>query len=346
MNAAAPAHLIVILGPTASGKSALGIELAKRLNGEILVCDSTQVYRHFDIGTAKVPQRDWQGIAHHLVDLVEPDEVFTAGDYRRHALLALDDLRRRNKLPILPAGTGLYLRALLEGLADAPTRSEELRERLRRSAKKRGATHLHKILARLDPESAARIAPRDTQKIIRAIEMRILAGKPVAEIFRAGRGEAGGEVREKAGVRVNALEGYSITKIGLAPPRPALYARIDARVEAMLAAGWLDEVRALVSSGVREEAREGVREGVRENIRGIPAGSKPFQFIGYSDLRAHLEGRVTLADAVANIQRSTRRFAKRQLTWFRREPDVHWLESFGDNPETTAAALDRIAARS
>src|SRR6201993_3105233 len=206
---APPAHLIVILGPTASGKSALAIELAKRRNGEILVCDSTQVYRHFDIGTAKVApggahitgdpvgarvthvpapshsvnshsvKMSQHGIPHHLIDLVEPDEVFTAGDYRRHALLALDDLRRRSKLPILAAGTGLYLRALLEGLADAPTRSEELRDRLHRSAKQCGPIHLHKILARLDPASAARIAPRDTQKVIRAIEMRILSGKPV-----------------------------------------------------------------------------------------------------------------------------------------------------------------------
>jgi tRNA dimethylallyltransferase len=319
---APPARLIVILGPTASGKSALAIELAKRLNGEILVCDSTQVYRHFDIGTAKVAPVGQHGIPHHLVDLVEPNEIFTAGDYRRHALLALDDLRRRSKLPILAAGTGLYLRALLEGLADAPTRSEELRDRLRRSAKQHGPVHLHKILARLDPASAARIAPRDTQKIIRAIEMRILAGKPVAEIFRPDR---------------DTLEGYAITKIGLAPPRPALYARIDARVNEMLAAGWLDEVRALVSSGVRDKARENVR---------IAPDSKPFQFIGYSDLRAHLEGRIPLTAAVANIQQSTRRFAKRQLTWFRREPDVHWLDSFGDDAETVAAALDLIAARS
>jgi tRNA dimethylallyltransferase len=350
---APPARLTVILGPTASGKSALAIELAKRLNGEILVCDSTQVYRHFDIGTAKVAPRDQGGIPHHLVDLVEPDEIFTAGDYRRHALLALDDLRRRSKLPILAAGTGLYLRALLEGLADAPTRSEELRDRLRRSAKQHGATHLHKILARLDPASAARIAPRDTQKIIRAIEMRILAGKPVAEIFRAGRAESREEVRAEVrtrerpsdgvqdearrALRASALEGYAITKIGLAPPRPALYARIDARVNEMLAAGWLDEVRALVSSGARDKARE--------NVRGIAPDSKPFQFIGYSDLRAHLEGRITLAAAVANIQQSTRRFAKRQLTWFRREPDVHWLTAFGDADESIAAALNLIAAR-
>jgi tRNA dimethylallyltransferase len=323
--AAASARLIVILGPTGSGKSALAIELAKRLNGEILACDSTQVYRHFDIGTAKVARSDQQGIAHHLVDLVEPDEIFTAGDYRRHALLALDDLRRRAKLPILAAGTGLYLRALLEGLADAPTRSEELRDRLRRSAKKRGATHLHKILARLDPASAARIAPRDTQKIIRAIEMRILAKKPVAEIYRASRAVSQDESRE--GARGKPLEGYTVTKIGLSLPRPALYARIDARVNEMLAAGWLDEVRTLVSGGIAPD-------------------SKPFQFIGYSDLRAHLEGRIALAAAVANIQQSTRRFAKRQLTWFRREPDVHWLDAFGDNPETIAAALDQIADRS
>jgi tRNA dimethylallyltransferase len=323
MNVAPLARLIVILGPTSSGKSALAIELAKRLGGEILVCDSTQVYRHFDIGTAKVLPRDQHGIPHHLVDLVEPDEIFTAGDYRRHALLALDDLRRRAKLPILAAGTGLYLRALLEGLADAPTRSEELRDRLRRSVEQHGATHLHKILARLDPESAARIAPRDTQKIIRAIEMRILAKKPVAEIYRGGRAASPGDERRE--VRANALEGYAITKIGLAPPRPALYARINARVNEMLAAGWLDEVRALVSGGIAPD-------------------SKPFQFIGYADLRAHLEGRIPLAEAVANIQQSTRRFAKRQLTWFRRERDVHWLESLGDAPETVSAALDLISA--
>src|SRR5579864_3100279 len=155
MNTAAPARLIVILGPTASGKSALAIELAKRLDGEILVCDSTQVYRHFDIGTAKVLPREQSGIPHHLVDLVEPDEIFTAGDYRRHVLLALDDLRRRSKLPILAAGTALSLRALLEGLADAPTRTEELSDRRRRSAKQRGPVHLHKNLARLALSSAA-----------------------------------------------------------------------------------------------------------------------------------------------------------------------------------------------
>jgi tRNA dimethylallyltransferase len=303
-------RLIVILGPTATGKSSLGIALAEELRGEILVCDSTQVYRHFDIGTAKVPPNDQRGIPHHLMDLVDPETIFTAGDFRRHALDVLDDLRRRAKPPILTAGTGLYLRALLEGLADAPARSEELRERLRQKISRKGPEYLHKLLVRLDPESAARIGPLDTQKIIRALEMRLLVGKTVGEIHRTGR---------------VALEGYQIVKIGLSPPRPALYARIDARVEAMLAAGWLDEVRTLIASGV-------------------PSDSKPFQFIGYSELRDHLSGLLPLTEAVSQIQQATRRFAKRQITWFRREQNVHWLSGFGDDPAVTSLALEILRA--
>lgn len=303
MSALAP--LVVILGPTASGKSSLAIRLAQELNGEVLVCDSTQVYRHFDIGTAKVPLTDQQGIAHRLIDLVEPEEIFTAGEYRRQALLVLAEVSRRGKLPILTAGTGLYLRALLEGLADAPERSEELRARLRAKAQLRGSDHLHRALARLDPENAARIAPRDTQKVIRAIEMRILAGKPVAEIHRAGR---------------SSLEGYDVKKIGLSPPRAALYAKIDARTDAMIRDGWLEEVRKLSSGG-------------------IPPDAKPFQFIGYAELLAHLAGRLTMEDALKKIQQTTRQFAKRQLTWFRKEPSVHWLPGFGEDPEVVEAAL-------
>lgn len=300
------APLVVILGPTASGKSSLAIRLAQQLNGEILVCDSTQVYRHFDIGTAKVPLAERHGIAHHLIDVVEPEEIFTAGEYRRQALLVLAEVRKRGKLPILTAGTGLYLRALLEGLAEAPERSEELRARLRAKAELRGADHLHRVLARLDPEIAARIAPRDTQKVIRAMEMRVLAGKPVGEIHRAGR---------------SGLEGYEVQKIGLSPPRAALCARIDARTGAMIREGWLEEVRKLASSG-------------------IPPDAKPFQFIGYPELLAHLAGRLTMEAAMKKIQLATRQFAKRQLTWFRKEPSVHWLTGFGDDPEISAAALD------
>lgn len=309
------ARLVVILGPTASGKSALGIDLAERLGGEVLVCDSTQVYRHFDIGTGKVPFAEQRGIPHHLIDLIEPTEVFTAGEYRRRALEVLEDVRRRGKLSIITAGTGLYLRALLEGLADAPERSEELRERLRKRAAKHGPLHLHRVLARMDKEAAARIAPRDTQKIIRAIEIRKLAGKSVGEIHRRGRA---------------ALVGYEIIKIGLQPSRDALYARINARVESMIAAGWANEIRGLID-------------------RGAPADAKPFQFIGYSDLRARLirgssSDSRAVAETIPRIQQATRRFSKRQVTWFRKEADVHWLPGFGDDPATLAAAL-AIATR-
>jgi tRNA dimethylallyltransferase len=305
LNPEAGTRLIVILGPTASGKSALGISLAERLGGEILVCDSTQVYRHFDIGTAKVPAAEQRGIPHHLVDLVEPHEVFTAGEYRRRAVDVLEDVRRRGKLPIITAGTGLYLRALLEGLADAPERSEELRERLRKKAKQYGPGYLHRVLARMDKEAASKIAPRDTQKIIRAIEIRKLAGKPVGEIHRGGR---------------TGLEGYDVTKIGLAPQREALYARINARVETMVAAGWLEEVRGLIA-------------------RGVPASAKPFQFIGYSDLSECIErGCGTTTDAILRIQQATRRFSKRQTTWFRKEPNVNWLSGFGDDPSVISEA--------
>ena len=298
------ARLLVVLGPTASGKSALGIRLAEELGGEVLVCDSTQVYRYFNIGTAKVPPAEQQGIAHHLVDLVEPDEVFTAGEYRRRAVAVLEALRRRNKLPILTAGTGLYLRALLEGLADAPTRSEEVRERLRARAKRYGPASLHQLLARLDPESARRIAPRDTQKIIRAIEIRALSGKSVGEIHDSGR---------------RPLEGYKVRKIGLLPPRTELYRRINARVESMMAHGWGGEAQELMNRGM--------------------TATKPFQFIGYAELRRQFENRRDPEEAVGAIQQATRRFAKRQITWFRREPDVNWLTGFGDDPDIAVAAL-------
>ncbi|HEY0704966.1 MAG TPA: tRNA (adenosine(37)-N6)-dimethylallyltransferase MiaA [Candidatus Acidoferrales bacterium] len=302
------APLVVILGPTASGKSALGIELAKKFNGEVLVCDSTQIYKHFDVGTGKIPQHEQQGIAHHLVDLIDPQEIFTAGEYRRRAETVLADLRQRGKLPIVTAGTGLYLRALLLGLADTPERSETIRARLRASSEKHGPTHLHRVLARLDPQSAARINSADEQKTIRAIEMRILAGKTVDELFAAGR---------------DPLPGFRPVKIGLSPPRELLYTRIHQRIDAMMQAGWIAEVAELVQQG-------------------IPPEAKPFQFIGYSDWREYLVGKISKDEARNRIQQSTRRFAKRQLTWFRREPDVHWLEGFGESPESFSAAIEII----
>ncbi|HEY6464670.1 MAG TPA: tRNA (adenosine(37)-N6)-dimethylallyltransferase MiaA [Candidatus Acidoferrales bacterium] len=292
------APLVVVVGPTASGKSALGIELARRFNGEVVVCDSTQVYRHFDIGTAKVPLAEQHGIPHHLTDLVEPNEIFTAGEYRRRAISVLNDLKRRAKLPVVTAGTGLYLRALLEGLAEAPERSEELRSRLREMAQRSGPEYLHRLLAKIDREAAQRIAVRDTQKVIRAIEIRMLARQTVGDVHRSGR---------------EPLQGFRVVKLGLSPDRESLYARIEARTDHMIAAGWLDEVRKLVANNIFIDA-------------------KPFQFIGYAELNDHLEGKIGMEEAVRRIQRATRQFAKRQITWFRREPDVHWLAGFGDDP--------------
>jgi len=297
--------LVAIVGPTASGKSALGVWLAERLGGEVVVCDSTQVYRYFSIGTAKPTLEEPRGIPHHLIDLLEPHELFTAGEYRRRALEVLEDLRRRGRLPIFTVGTGLYFRALLEGLADAPMRSKELRVRLDKRARSRGPEYLHRLLKRLDPVAAHRIAARDTPKLIRAIEVCLLAGKPITEIHRTGRPR---------------LEGFAVLKVGLMPRRSELYRRIERRVHSMLERGWLEELRDLVA-------------------RGIPVTAKPFEFIGYSELRAHLAGEMNLPEAVAAIQQATRRYAKRQITWFRKEPGVTWFEGLGDDPEIASAVL-------
>jgi tRNA dimethylallyltransferase len=297
--------LVAVLGPTASGKSALGVWLAEQLGGEVVACDSTQLYRGFDIGTAKPALAERHGVPHHLIDVLGPEQAATAGGYRQMALAALADLRGRARLPIFTVGTGLYLRALLEGLADVPQRSEELRERLRHSAKEHGPGHLHRILLRLDAEAAQKISAADEQKLIRAIEVCLLAKMPLTELHRSGRAP---------------LQGWRALKIGLAPEREALYARIHARTDAMFANGWLEEVRSLLESGQTEKA-------------------KPFDFIGYRELRAVLEGRLTLTEARAAIQQATRRYAKRQLTWFRREPAVHWLAGFGDQANVQRDAL-------
>jgi len=298
MNAAnLDAPLVVIVGPTASGKSALGIALAKKFDGEIVACDSTQLYRGFDIGTAKPTKAERAEVPHYLLDILNPEDASTAGDYRERAEIVLADLKARKKLPIFTVGTGLYLRALLEGLAELPQRSEEIRDRLRKSAAERGPGHLHAMLAKLDAETATKIARADEQKIIRAIEVCLLTTRPISEVHRNAR---------------KPLLGWRSVKIGLQPPRDELVQRIHARTEMMLGNGWLEEVRQLQAKNYLENA-------------------KPFDFIGYSELRDVLQGKMSLQEAQAAIQQATRQYAKRQLTWFRREHGVHWFAGFGDD---------------
>lgn len=305
MNPAEPVlPLVAVVGPTASGKSALGVWLAEKFGGEILACDSTQFYRGFDIGTAKPGQEERRGVPHHIIDLLTPFEEATAGGYRERALTVLEELRRRGRLPIFTVGTGLYLRALLEGLADVPQRSEELRKRLRASSQAHSGGYLHRMLRRLDPEAAGRIRAADEQKLIRAIEVCVLTRRPVSQVHRTGR---------------TPLVGWRALKIGLLPTRESLYARIHARTDVMLERGWIEEVRGLMESG-------------------LPENAKPFDFIGYRELREVLREEKKLEDARAAIQQATRRYAKRQLTWFRREPGVHWLAGFGDDPSVQKQA--------
>ena len=302
--------LVAIVGPTASGKSTLGIFLGKEFGGEVIACDSTQLYRGFDIGTAKPTPAERASVPHHLLDILDPSEESTAGGYRERALKVLDDLRARSRMPIFTVGTGLYLRALLEGLADLPLRSEEMRDRLRASALEHGPGHLHEMLERLDSNAADQIAPADEQKLIRAIEICLLTKKSLTEVHESGRAP---------------LTGWRVVKIGLQPGRDALVQRIHPRTDAMLQAGWLEEVSQLIESGLPEDA-------------------KPFQFIGYRELRSHLRGELTLDAARNAIQQGTRQYSKRQQTWFRREQQVHWLEGFGDDAAIQSAAREWLAA--
>lgn len=296
--------LVVILGPTASGKSILGVWIAEQFGGEVLACDSTQLYRGFNIGTAKPTVEERHGIAHHLVDVLDPDQESTAGMYRELALQVLSDLRSRNKLPVLTVGTGLYVRALLEGLAEVPQRSDALRERLRKESTDHGPGHLHEVLTRLDAAAAQKISPRDEQKLIRAIEVCLLAKSTLTEVHQSGK---------------SPLQGWEVIKIGLRPRREALYERIESRTVRMLEGGWLEEVRTLLEKG-------GDKNG------------KAFDFIGYRELRDVLKGKLSLNEAQVQIQQATRNYAKRQITWFRKESEVHWLEGFGDDKASQIAA--------
>ena len=296
--------LIVIAGPTASGKTSLALSLAEELNGEIVSCDSVAVYRLMEIGTAKPSAAERARIPHHCLDLYWPNEACTAGDYARHARAAIANIRDRGKLPIVAGGTGLYLRALLEGLAPAPPRDETLRERLRQRAATRGESYLHRLLRRLDPRAAALIHANDTPKLIRSIEVTLSARQPQTTQWEAGR---------------EPLQGYRILQLGLSPERKNLYDRINQRAAAMFDLGLVAETDML-------------RTRFGDSCRTLTS-------LGYAQAMSVLHGELTLTEAVASAQQGHRNYAKRQLTWFRREPTMHWLSGFGSEEAVRAEAL-------
>jgi len=303
--------LVVILGPTASGKSSLAITLAQQFAGEIVSCDSVAVYRELDIGTAK-PTGDQRAlVSHHLLDIVAPDETFTAGDYSRRARAVIGEINGRGRLPIVVGGTGLYLRALLEGLFAGPQRAEKLRQRLRDRGTERGSPYLHRILRRLDPSAAATIHANDAPKLIRAIEVCLASRARMSELWKE-RGR-------------DPLRGFRILRIGLNPPREQLYRRINRRAEEMAANGLVEETRSLMARFPNSRR------------------TLPLESLGYRQARQYLDGELTLEQAIAAAQQSHRNYAKRQMTWFRREPDVIWLKGFGDDPDIAARAAELVS---
>ncbi|MEX2299685.1 MAG: tRNA (adenosine(37)-N6)-dimethylallyltransferase MiaA [Bryobacterales bacterium] len=306
-----PYPLVAVLGPTASGKSELGLAIAERFRGEVVNFDSVQVYRGFDIGAAKLPPDQRRGIPHHALDIVDATEVFTAGDYARQARLTLAEIRERSRLPVLVGGTGFYLRALLDGLFRGPERDETLRRRLEQRSAERPAGYLHRVLLRLDAASARRIHPNDTPKLTRAIEVCLLGKRPMSELWGQGR---------------EPLQGFRVLRVGLDPGRERLLERIELRTARIFECGLIEETRRLLQSGVARSAR-------------------PFSALGYCEALAHLDGKLSLAQAIELTARMTRRYAKRQMTWFRREPGVEWFRGFGDEPELQRQVVHWLGAQ-
>jgi tRNA dimethylallyltransferase len=303
--------VVVVLGPTASGKTALALAIARRFHGEIVNCDSVAMYREFEIGTAKPNAAERAEVPHHLLDCADPLADVSAGEYARLGRQVLGEIEKRRRLPIVSGGTGLYLRALVEGLFPGPQRSEELRDRLRGRAEKYGAEHLHRILRRLDASAARRIHPHDVPKVIRAIEVCLASRPPVrrtmTELWQQGR---------------EPLRGFRILRLGLNPEREALYARINQRAAKMFDEGRIDG--GLPAGGLIAETERLLKKYGDQ--------ARPLASLGYKQAVQFLRGELDRASAVAAAQQAHRNYAKRQITWFRREPDVHWLAGFGDDP--------------
>jgi tRNA dimethylallyltransferase len=299
--------LVVLHGATASGKTSLAVQLAQRFSGEVVSCDSVAVYLELEIGTAKPSREERALVRHHMLDVVWPNEPYTAGDYARDGRESLADIAARGKLPIVAGGTGLYLRALIDGLFPGPTRLEGLRVRLRGMERERGSSYLARILQRLDPVSASRIHANDAPKLVRAIEVTLAARQRMSTLWEAGR---------------DPLQGFRILRLGLDPPRPLLYQRINQRAAAMFSNGLVEETERLL-------ARYGT-------------DCRPLSSLGYKQAAMLLRGDLSHEGAIASTQQGHRNYAKRQTTWFRREPNVAWLDGFGDDPAIAQIAIEQV----
>ena len=300
-----PSPLLVVLGPTGTGKSELGLVLARKFGGEIIGCDSVQVYRGLDVGSAKTSIEQRFGIQHYLLDIIDPSEYLTAGAYSRLARDAISAVRVKNKIPVVVGGTGFYLRALLEGLSPAPARNNEVRARLSHLESRRPGA-LHRLLRCRDPRAADRIHPNDRQKLIRAVELILLARQSVSALH---------------GIQRESMQGFVVLKLGLTPDRSLLHQRLNLRSEWMFSNGLLAETKALLDSGISPDA-------------------KPLQTLGYKQAVKVLTRQFPLGEAIRECQIKTRQYAKRQMTWFRREAGVHWLSGFGREPAIQQEALE------
>ena len=297
----------MIAGPTASGKTALSLAIAEEFRGEIVSCDSVAVYRGMEIGTAKPTLEERARVPHHLIDIFTPDEPCTAGDYSRLAREAIRGITERGKLPIVAGGTGLYLRALIDGLFPAPKRREPLRAKLRMRANQRGPAYVHRILERLDPAAAQIIHANDLPKVVRAIEVTMAGRDAITRQWSQPR---------------DPLTGYRILRLGLNPPRAELYARINRRAAEMFDSGLVEETTQLVETYGFE--------------------CRPLTSLGYAQAVSVCRGQMTRDDAIAVCAQGHRNYAKRQLTWFRKDAEMHWLTSFGDAPEIKSESLSRV----
>jgi len=300
-----------VLGPTASGKSSLGLALAEGHGGEIVNCDSTAVYRGFDIGTDKVTAEEQRGIPHHLIDIADPTEVYTAAQYARDANRVIRDIHARGKLPVLVGGTGFYYRALTRGLFPGPGADQVLRERLDRVAARRGSERLHRMLRHVDPDSAERIMPRDCKRLVRALEVYFSTGRPLTAHFADTR---------------SPVADCDVVAIALKIPAALTAERVARRVDQQFARGIVDEVRGLLA-------------------RGVPADARPFGGLVYRQVMAMLRGVRNEAATRALVVQENRRYARRQLIWFRKEPNLIWFDGPGEQPETLHRVEEALVAR-